>query len=227
MTAGDDVTVVIAAKDEAHTVGQVVEQCRMVACDVLVVDGQSVDATATRAREAGARILVDSGRGKGAALRQAIPEIKTDFTVFIDADGSHDPGDIPRLLEPLRAGKAEHVGASRLIGGSSELHGGFDEFSRLAGSSFITACINWRFGVRLSDSQNGFRALRTSVLRALDLRENTTTIEQEMIIKTLKQGYRVAEVPSHESKRRYGQSHIRVWRAAPRYLYSLVKNLLP
>ncbi len=57
-------------------------------------------------------------------------------------------------------------------GGSSELHGGFDEFFRLAGSSFITACINWRFNCRLSDSQNGFRAIRTTVLRQLDLREN-------------------------------------------------------
>ena len=177
-------------------------------------------------QEAGGRVLVDSGRGKGAALRQAIPEIGTDLTVFIDADGSHDPADIPRLLEPLRTGHADHVGGSRLIGGSSELHGGFDEFARLAGSSFITACINWRFGVRLSDSQNGFRALRTSVLRRLDLRESTTTIEQEMVIKTLKLGYRVMEVPSHEYKRRHGQSHIRIWRVAPRYLYSLLKNLL-
>ena len=57
---------------------------------------------------------------------------------------------------------ADHVAASRLRGGSSELHGGFDEFLRLAGSSFITACINWRFDCRLSDSQNGFRAIRTS-----------------------------------------------------------------
>ncbi len=88
--------------------------------------------------------------------------------------------------------------ASRLRGGSSELHGGFDEFLRLAGSSFITACINWRFNCQLSDSQNGFRAVRTSVLRQLDLRENTTTIEQEMTIKTLRQGWRMAEVPSHE-----------------------------
>ena len=137
----------------------------------------------------------------------------------------HDPEDIPLLVEPILAGHADHVVASRLRGGSSELHGGFDEFLRLAGSSFITACINWRFNCRLSESQNGFRAVRTSVLRELDLRENTTTIEQEMTIKTLRRGWRMAEVPSHEHPRRHGASHIRVWRDAPRYGYSLVKYL--
>ena len=147
------------------------------------------------------------------------------MTVFLDADGSHDPEDIPLLVEPILTGDADHVVASRLRGGSSELHGGFDEFLRLTGSSFITACINWRFNCRLSESQNGFRAIRTSVLRELDLRENTTTIEQEMTIKTLRKGWRMAEVPSHEHPRAHGTSHIRVWRDAPRYGYSLVKYL--
>jgi dolichol-phosphate mannosyltransferase len=105
------------------------------------------------------------------------------------------------------------------------LHGGFDEFFRLAGSSFITACINRRFNCRLSDSQNGFRAIRTSVLRQLDLQEDTTTIEQEMIIKTLRRGFRMVEVPSHEHQRTHGHSHIRVWRSAPRYGFSLIKYL--
>ena len=145
--------------------------------------------------------------------------------MFLDADGSHDPEDIPLLVEPILADQADHVSGSRLRGGSSELHGGFDEFFRLAGSSFITACINWRFSCRLSESQNGFRAIRTSVLRQLDLRENSTTIEQEMIIKTLRKGFRMAEVPSHEHPRAHGASHIRVWRSAPRYGYSLVKYL--
>ena len=112
---------------------------------------------------------------------------------------------------------------SRLTGGSSELHGGFDEFLRLTGSSFITACINHRFGVRLSESQNGFRAIRTEVLRSLDLREDITTIEQEMIIKTLKKGYRMAEVPTHEYERKGGCSKVNVRKMALRYIYSLFK----
>jgi dolichol-phosphate mannosyltransferase len=220
-----DVSVVIAAKQEAPSIGGVIDRTRRYANEIVVVVGQSTDGTADIAARSGANVLPDTGRGKGRAIREAIPHIRTPVTVFLDADGSHDPEDIPLLVEPILAGEADHVVASRLRGGSSELHGGFDEFLRLAGSSFITACINWRFNCGLSESQNGFRALRTSVLRELDLRENTTTIEQEMTIKTLRQGWRIAEVPSHEHPRRHGTSHIRVWHDSPRYGYSLIKYL--
>jgi dolichol-phosphate hexosyltransferase len=220
-----DVSVVIAAKQEAASIGDVIDRTRRYANAIVVVVGRSTDGTGEVAEKSGASVLTDGGRGKGEALRLAIPHIRTPVTVFLDADGSHDPEDIPLLVEPILADEADHVAASRLRGGSSELHGGFDEFLRLTGSSFITACINWRFNCRLSDSQNGFRAVRTSVLRQLNLRENTTTIEQEMTIKTLRQGWRMAEVPSHEHRRTHGTSHIRVWRDAPRYGFSLVRYL--
>lgn len=222
-----DVTAVIAAKNEAPSIAGIIGRARPFCTRVLVVDGHSNDRTLDVARAAGAEVMVQNGaKGKGAALRCAIARVDTAITVFLDADGSHVPEDIPRLVEPILDGRADHVGASRLIGGSSELHGGFDEFFRLAGSSFITACINRRFGVRLSDSQNGFRAVRTELLQRLRLCENTTTIEQEMIIKTLKAGGRVVEIPSHEHRRCHGVSHIRVWRAAPRYVYSVARDLL-
>jgi glycosyltransferase involved in cell wall biosynthesis len=221
-----EVTVVIAAKDEAPSINRVIQRCLAVAGTVIVVDGHSRDGTAEQAKSAGASLVVkDGNRGKGEALRCAIPLVKTPVTVFLDADGSHVPEDIPALVEPILSGRADHVSASRLMGGSSELHGGLDEFCRLAGSSFITACINWRCGVRLSESQNGFRAVRTDLLQRLRLRENTTTIEQEMIIRTLRTGGRMAEIPSHEHRREFGASHIRVWRDAPRYVFSLVRHL--
>lgn len=227
MTRGcADTTIVVPALDEAATIGGVVERCLPWAAEVIVVDGHSRDGTAVIARQAGARVIVDHRRGKGDAIRTAIPAVGTAITVFLDADGSHDPADVPRLVAPIRAGIADHVGASRLIGGSSELHGGFDEFLRLAGSAFITACVNRRFAVRLSDTQNGFRAIRTDALRALDLRENSTTIEQEMVIRSLAAGFRMAEVGSHERARTHGRSHIHVWRVMPRYAYCLARNLL-
>ena len=226
MRLPDDVTIVIAAKDEAPTIVDVVTACRPYGEEILVVAHcRCQDDTVALARGAGARVIADHGRGKGDAMRCAIDEIKTAITVFIDADGSHDPHDIPRLVQPIADDAADHVGGSRLIGGSSELHGGFDEFFRLTGSSLITACINWRFGVRLSDSQNGFRAIRTDVLRQLGLTSDSTTIEQEMIMRSLGMRFRVAEVPSHEHKRIAGVSHINVRRAALRYVLNLVQHL--
>ncbi len=221
-----DVCAVIAAKQEGPSISDIVTRTRAYAGEVIVVAGRSTDGTPELAAACGAKVIADAGKGKGEAIRCAIPHIRTPITVFIDADGSHDPEDIPLLVEPISADRADHVSGSRLKGGSSELHGGFDEFFRLTGSSFITACINWRFKCRLSESQNGFRAIRTAVLRQLDLVEDSTTIEQEMIIKTLRRGFRMAEVPSHEHPRRHGVSHIRVWRSAPRYVWSLFKYLL-
>lgn len=225
-TLAGRITVVIAAKNEAPSIEDVVRRCLAMADAVLVVDGRSTDGTAEAAVRAGATVLTQKGAGKGGAIREAIPRVCTPITVFIDADGSHVPEDIPRLVQPIVDGTADHVSASRLMGGSSELHGGFDEFLRLTGSSFITACINWRFNVRLSESQNGFRAVRTAFLQTLTLTAGSTTIEQEMIIRTLRAGARIAEVPSHEYCRQFGSSHIRLWRAAPQYVYSLIRHLL-
>ena len=194
--------------------------------DVLVTDGASTDGTAERAAAAGARVVADTGRGKGLAIRNAIQHLENEVCVLMDADCSHDPDDIPKLAAPILEGRADHVSGSRLLGGSSELHGGFDEWARLAGSSFITACINWRYGVRLSDSQNGFRAIRTDVLKSLKLRSRHTTIEQEMIVATLRAGYTLAEVPTHEHARKAGSSHISVWRDGPSYVLSLARLML-
>ncbi len=202
------VTAVIPARNEAATVAAVVRECLHFAARVIVVEGNSTDETAAAAAAAGALVIRDEGKGKGAALQLAIRHVETPICVFVDADGSHDPIDIPLLVAPIHAGIADHVTGSRLMGGSDELHGGGDEFLRLTGSAFITCLINKRFGVRLSDSQNGFRAIRTEVFRRLALRSKHTTIEMEMIMATLASGYRLSEVPTHERPRAAGYSKI-------------------
>ncbi len=219
------ISVVIPALNEAATIGEVIEGCLPHADEILVIDGHSQDRTREVAESFGVRVVLDEGKGKGCALRKAPDYVTGDIIVFIDADCSHDPHDIPNVVLPIIKGEADHVSASRLIGGSSELHGGFDEFLRLTGSSFITACINRRFGVTLSESQNGFRAIRRDVMQQLDLKENITTIEQEMIMKTLKKGFRIAEVPSHEHKRKMGYSKISIRKVWFRYVYTLIKYL--
>lgn len=221
-----NVTVAIPALNEAATIADVVREVAPHADEVLVLDGGSTDGTPALANGAGARVVFDGGGGKGRAIVAAGREATGEIIVFFDADGSHVAEDISKLVAPIREGRADHVSASRLIGGSSELHGGFDEFFRLTGSAFITACVNWRFGVRISDSQNGFRAIRRDLLNRLALRSSGTTIEQEMVARTLKAGARLDEVASHERPRRAGKSHIDPIRDAPRYLWSLVRDIL-
>ena len=220
------ISIVIPTKNEADGIEELIHSVRRFSDDILVVDGHSQDRTRELALQAGARVILDGRKGKGDAIRCSLPHIISDIVVFIDADFSHDPSDIPNLVAPILEGVCDHVTGSRLTGGSSELHGGFDECFRMMGSSFITACINWKFRTRLSDSQNGFRAIRTDVLRDLDLRENITTIEQEMIMRTLHLGYRMGEVPTHEHKRRHGVSHIKLSRVWFRYGWCLFRHLL-
>jgi dolichol-phosphate mannosyltransferase len=184
--------VVIPAKDEEGLIGEIVDAVKPYADEVLVVDGRSRDRTPAIAAEHGARVIQDHGRGKGEALRLSFDAATTDILVFIDADGSHDPRDIPALVAPIRAGEADLVIGSRGKGGSDELHGTLEQFIRYVGSQLIMLAVNYRWNVRLTDSQNGFRAIRRDVAVRLGLTSNLTTIEQEMLMKALKQGYRVA-----------------------------------
>jgi dolichol-phosphate hexosyltransferase len=220
------VSVVVPAKDEEGIIGEVVDAVRSFADEVLVVDGHSTDRTAAIAAAHGARVFPDGRLGKGEALRLAISEATMDIVVFIDADGSHEPADIPALVEPIKAGRADLVIASRGRGGSDELHGTFEQFVRYVGSQLIMLAINYRWNVRLTDSQNGFRAIDRRMALALGLRSNLTTIEQEMLMRALKLGYRVSEIPSHEYERRWGTSKISVWRLWAAYLWSFLRNIV-
>ena len=225
MKSYNTISIVIPTLNEEQTIGSIISQSQIHCDELIIVDGHSKDRTLDIASTFDVKIISDNGKGKGAALRKALSVATKDIVVFIDADGSHDPADIPKIVEPIIQGKADHVTASRILGGSSELFGGIDEFLRLGGSSFITECINWRFKTRISDSQNGFRAIKRDVANDLDLRENITTIEQEMVIKTLKKGYKIAEVPSHEYVRAFGKSSIKLRKVWFRYGYSLFKYL--
>ncbi len=219
------VTVVVPAKDEEGLIGEIVDAVKPFGDEVLVVDGHSRDRTAAIAVEHGARVIQDHGRGKGEALRLAIDAAAGDIVVFIDADGSHEPRDIPALVAPIRAGAADLVIGSRGKGGSDELHGTLEQFIRYVGSQLIMLAINYRWNVRLTDSQNGFRAIRRDVASRLGLTANLTTIEQEMLMKALKQGLRVTEVPSHEFERRWGTSKVVVWKLWFAYVWSFLRNL--
>jgi glycosyltransferase involved in cell wall biosynthesis len=220
------ITVVVPTRDEEGLIGEIVDSVRQYADEVLVVDGHSRDRTREIAAEHNARVILDRGKGKGDALRLAFDEATGDIVVFIDADGSHDPKDIPAMVAPIIAGKADMVVGSRGKGGSDELHGTFEQLIRYVGSQLIMLAINYRWNVRLTDSQNGFRAIRRQTGKSLGLTSNLTTIEQEMTMKALKQGYRVGEIPSHEYERRWGKSKVVVWKLWFAYLWSFFRNII-
>jgi glycosyltransferase involved in cell wall biosynthesis len=220
------VSVVIPTKDEEGLIAEIIDAVRPHATEILVIDGHSTDRTREISARQGVRVILDAGRGKGEALRRSFAEARHEILVFIDADGSHEPNDIPRLVAPIRRGEAELVIASRTRGGSDELHGTAEQLLRYIGSQLIMLAINYRWRVRLTDSQNGFRALRRDVALALDLKSDLTTIEQEMLMRALKRGCRVVEVASHEYERRWGVSKVRIWRLWWAYIWSFARNIV-
>lgn len=220
------VTAVIPARNEDQNIARVIEGCREHVDEVVVIDGHSTDDTRTVAESCGARVHLQSGTGKGQAIIEAGTLVADGVIVFIDADQSHDPDDIPALIAPILDGNADLVIGSRMLGGSDELFTNTREFCRLVGGHILTLMIAKRFKHPLTDSQNGFRAIRVDTLRDLRMASATFTIEMEMCIEALRSGYRVVEVPTHEFRRAHGQSNINAFRLGPTYVWVCTKEVL-
>ncbi len=218
-------TLVICCKNEAPSLAAVINKAKPYVHEIIVIDGHSTDGSRTIAKNAGVKVFEDNGKGKGAAIQLGIQKASGDIIIFMDADGSHKASDIPKLTKPIHKNKADLVIASRGIGGSNELHGDFEKTLRLIGSAIITQIINWRYHAHITDSQNGFRAIRRSVAKSLNLQANSFAIEQEMLMQILKRNAKVSETGSHEFARKYGNSKINLPRMWYKYLINLIQNL--
>jgi dolichol-phosphate mannosyltransferase len=220
------ITLVIPTKNEEKLIAKRVKEVKPFCNEVLVVDARSSkDKTRDIAKKLGATVVVDNGKGHGAAKRIALKEAKHDIVVFFDADGSHIAKDIPKIVKPIKEGKADLVIASRMWGGSDEIIGDFSSFMRTWGSNIVALVINYRFNVRISDYENGFRAIKKDVGLSLGLNANDFDIEQEMAMKCLKRKFKILEVPSHENCREHGRSNISLPKIGYKFVWRLLREL--
>jgi glycosyltransferase involved in cell wall biosynthesis len=218
-------TVVIPSRNEGDVVVEMAVAARAWCDEVIVVDGHSTDGSPERLRAEGVKVVEDRGLGKGDAIRRELEAAGGDIVVTMDADGSHDPAEIRSLVAPILSGEADMVIGCRMRGGSDEFAGTWTMFIRLWGNNFLTQVINTRFRTALTDSQNGFRALRADKVALLRLTENRHSIELEMVLHALQRGMRVRQVPAHEYARRAGQSSLSVVRQTPAFLWCLLRNI--
>jgi glycosyltransferase involved in cell wall biosynthesis len=186
------VAVVIPAYDCADTIGAVTAGARRHASDVVVVSDGSRDDTADVARSAGGRVeVLPENRGKGVALRRGVDlalERAPNLLVLMDADGQHDPDDLPALIEAGRSGKFDLIVGSRL-----------QDAARIPGvrywTNYIgTRALTWMTGYTLLDSQSGYRLMTAELARRMSLRSSGYAIETEMLIKAAKLGARLGHV---------------------------------
>ena len=173
--------------------------------------GEIVDAVKPFADE----VLVVDGHS-----RDRTPAIAAEHGARVITDHGHGKG------EALRIAIDQDFSAISTLVDVGGGHGTLEQFIRYVGSQLIMLAINYRWNVRLTDSQNGFRAIRRDVGARLGLTSNLTTIEQEMLMKALKQGFRVSEVASHEYERRWGTSKVVVWKLWFPYVWSFLRNLI-
>ena len=153
-----------------------------------------------------ARVVHEASPGYGAACLAALASLPADGDVvaFLVADGSDDPAELPRVLEPLRAGRADLVIGSRFRGAIEP--GAMPAFQRV-GNAVATAGLTLRFGQRVTDL-GPFRAIRRDALRGLAMRDRTWGWTLEMQVKAARAGLRVEEVPVSWRNRRGGSPKI-------------------
>jgi len=221
------VTVVVPTKNEAGGIYELVESLKPYGDEIIVVDGHSTDGTSEKAEAAGASVYQDNGKGKGDAYKVGIEKATGDVIVFFDADGSHEPADIPKLVEPIVNDEADLVIASRHKGGSDEWKGDIDTWLRAFGSDFLSVMINLRWKSTLTDVLNGLRAARAASAKEVRLHANDFDVEQHMIVQYLKYGYRVTEVGSHEYCRKWGESKLPTYRKSYLFFWRLFLDYLP
>ena len=185
------VAAVIPAYQAEAWVGAVVRGVLEQLGSVLVVDDGSTDATAERAREAGAEVVsLPENRGKGAALRRAFDEWlerDVDAVVTLDADGQHLPSEIPRLV-------AAATGADLVLGSRDHL------FRRMTGlrrwsNTLSSRAISIAAGLPLPDVQTGFRLYSRRLLEAVPLREDRFEAESAVVVRAARRGLAVRCVP--------------------------------
>lgn len=196
--------VVIPARNEAGAIAKVVAQIpRYLGAEVIVVDNGSSDGTGEAARMAGARVVVEPRRGYGEACRAGAAAAEgAAVIVFIDGDGSMDPGEIPRLIAPILANEADIVcgSRSRADPGSLPLH------QRL-GNRLAAGLLGVLYGVRLAEL-GPYRAVRAATLVELGLGGSRYAWVAELLARAARRGARIREVEVSYRHRTAGRSKV-------------------
>ncbi|MFL5873052.1 MAG: glycosyltransferase family 2 protein [Solirubrobacterales bacterium] len=202
------IAILIPAYNEAENIGTVLGQIPAAVCgvgtEVLVVDDGSRDGTGDVAAEHGASVARHvTNRGGGAALRtgyRLMVESGAEIVVTLDADGQHRPDEMERLVKPILDGEVDMAHGSRVLGHADRNH-----FARELGIVFFNRLVSFITRTQVSDCSNGYRAVRTTVLPQLVLRQEQFHTS-EFMIEAIKRGIPAKEVPITVDQRLHGHS---------------------
>jgi glycosyltransferase involved in cell wall biosynthesis len=207
-----DISVVIPAYNEAEAIGRVMTQTVAVmnqlnlTYEIIVVDDGSTDTTKEIASTHNAKVISDGkNHGKGYSVRRAFQQVQGNIIVTIDADGEHKPEEIPKLIYPLNNG-TDVVAGSRFLGNGKD----FTTRLNVIGNKFLNFTIMTLTGKYITDSQTGFRAFKRAFLDQVNLESDGYEIEAEITVKSLRNGFKLEEIPISCQRRESGKSKLKI-----------------
>lgn len=222
-------TLVILTRNEIEGMRALVGRIPFEAVDEhFVVDYRSDDGTVEFVKKRGMRIVRQERPGRGEAFRLAASLARGELLVFFSPDGNEDPADIPKLLAKLREGY-DMVIASRFLPRSrNEEDDWFIKPRAWANRGFtLIANLFWnRSGRYITDTINGYRAIRKSAFERLRLTAEGYAIEYQMSIRAMRLGLRIAEIPTIEGQRIGGESKAKAIPTGIRFLGFLCREIL-
>jgi len=198
------VSIILPALNEAETIGKVIQEIPRekleqegYQVEVVVVDNNSTDQTGRIATEKGARVIAESRKGKGRAVRTAFEQVKADFVFMLDADYTYPATYIPDMLKLLNQGYSVVIG-SRLKGNREK-----GSISRLniIGNHLLTLMAKVLYRARISDVCTGYWGFKGEVIPRLNLSATGFNLEAELFAQVAKNGYRIGEVPINYRRR--------------------------
>jgi glycosyltransferase involved in cell wall biosynthesis len=227
MASKKRLSIIIPVFNEEQTILPILKKIQSVKLpglekEIIIVNDGSTDKTAgllKKTRIPRTRILHhEKNRGKGAAIRTAIPHATGDFVIIQDADLEYDPADYLKLLEPLLRNQGDVVYGSRFLGAYRAF-----SFWNYAGNKFLTLFANLLFNASLTDIETGYKVFRGSVFRDLNLKADRFDFDPEVTAKVLKRGLKIHEVPISYNARDFKHGKKITWRDGLIALFCLVR----
>lgn len=220
------ISIVLPARNEGEAIGVVLDKieelkskCRNYDFETIVVIDHCTDATVEIAKSKNVIICYNQDLpGKGNVLREGFQKASGDIIAMLDADGSHNPMDLPKFFEAIESGYPLVIG--------SRVKGGSDEYGiiRLFGNISLTLLFCALFKVSLTDVLNGYKVFIKEIYNRFNFSSSGFEIEIEILSKAINNGYKITEISSHEFCRQGGKSKSNIFKDGLRFLFVILKE---
>jgi glycosyltransferase involved in cell wall biosynthesis len=217
-------SVIMPVYNEKATLEEIIDRVERLPLEMelIIVDDGSTDGSADilrrLPRERAKVLLQEANRGKGAAIRAALPEVTGDVVVIQDADLEYDPNDLLKLLKPITEGRAVVVYGSRFTGERRNMF-----FWHWVGNRFLTLVTNILFDTTLSDMETCYKMFKADIIKSISLRSEKFEFEVEVTAKVLKRKHRIYEVPISYAGREFHEGKKITWRDGIAALWNLLR----